>query len=244
VNTADDTLTPLSRQLQLALHRFTRVRPRAADDHAAGLLRASLGGLPAIGWASGIVAVLVFVLVSIAIPHNGWGPAVAAVASTMATALLTGAIHERGCARAIARLDARAADAATVGLTLLLAAKIVLLAALATASGPAVLSALLSAHVVSRYAPLLVADWLGAPAAVQRRVLRRAVLWCVVPLAILAFAAGIAALLVALLAAALACFALVRAGGKALAPFDEEALGVVQQACEVAFYFGVAIAAA
>lgn len=245
MNSADDTLTPLSRQLQLALHRFTRVRPRGSAGEGDPLLRASLGGLPAIGWVVGVAAVLVFVLVSIALPHNGWGPAVAAVASTIATALLTGAIHERGCARAIGRLDPQPADAApAIGLLLLLLAKVALVAALATTSGPAVLATIFAAHVVSRYAPLLVADWLGAPAAAQRRTLRRAALWCVVPLLVLAFAGGAAALVLSLVAAAAACCALVKAGSRALAPFDDDALGVVQQACEVAFYFGAAIAVA
>lgn len=243
----NDAFTPWARQLRLALHRFTRVRPPGGvAGEEAGLLRASLGGLPAIGWAAGVLAVLVFVLVSIALPHNGWGPAVAAIACTIATALLTGAIHERGCARAVGRLDGRASDAAasTVALVLLLAAKVALLAALGTASGPAVLATLLAAHVLSRYAPLLVADWLHAPAAVQRRTLRGSALWCVVPLAILALAGGVAALVLSLIAATAACFALVRTGRQALEPFDEDALGAVQQVCEVAFYFGAAIAVA
>src|SRR5690606_38366254 len=116
-----------------------------------------------------------------------WTPLVAAVACTMATAILTGALHEGALLRLA---DATGAGHGTLALVLVLAAKFALLAALADASEPAVITALLAAHVVSRFL-LVVAHWAASPDS-DTRSLRVGALWCIVPLLLLVPAEGVA----------------------------------------------------
>lgn len=241
-----DTLNRFSRQFALALHRFTRVRVRGAGVSGAPELAVEPvgGALPGVGWLVGIAACLSFAIVSVALRGNAWNPAVAAVASTAVTILLTGALHELAFARTVDRIASPASSphASVLAMGLLLAAKFVLLAALATASAAALMATLFAAHVVSRYAPLLAADWLRASTRVDRPTLRRSALWCVIPLALMVPVGGIASLLLALIVSALGCAALLRLGGDTLREFDDDGLGAVQQVCEIAFYFGAALA--
>ena len=238
------------RDCSLALARFTRLRPRPPGMEAAAAPSgaASLAQVPGVGWLAGMVACLVFALVSVLLRGNPWSPAVAAVFSTLATVLLTGALHEGALFRTADRLDAAQPGASgsalgVIASLLLIAGKLALLAALAAASGIAVMAALFAAHVVSRYLPLVVAHWLE-PAALAPRALGLSALWCLVPLLLMVLAGGAAFLGSALLVSAAAALAMLHYVRRRRAPFDDGVLGAVQQVCEAAFYLGAAIAAA
>ncbi|MEJ5992299.1 adenosylcobinamide-GDP ribazoletransferase [Ramlibacter sp. PS3R-8] len=237
------------RDCALALARFTRLRPRPPDAGAAPAATgaASLAQAPGVGWLVGMVACLVFALVSVMLRGNPWSPAVAAVFSTLATVLLTGALHEGALFRTADRLDAAQPGASgsalgVIASLLLIAGKLALLAALAAASEVALMSALFAAHVVSRYLPLAAAHLLS-PAAVQRRALGLSALWCVVPLSLMVLVAGPAFPAIALLAAVLAGLAMLHFLRRRAAGFDDGVFGAVQQVCEAGFYLGAALAA-
>ncbi len=235
-----DTLNLFARRFALALQSSTRMRAAGAADlpgEDPELLQSSAGHVPGAGWLVGLAACLVFALVSLLLRGNPWEALVAAIASTVATVLLTGARNETSLFRFANAAGERDAGLGALALFLLLAAKLALLAALAARAEAAVIAALFAGHVVSRFAPLVVAHWLDMrPEAL--RTLRVGALWCLVPLLLMALAAGVAFLVVALLASALAGFALVR-----FTRPQHERPGAVQQACEVALYLGAAIAA-
>lgn len=240
-----ETLNLFARRFVLALQTSTRVRatgplaPPAAPE--ADLLQASTAHVPGAGWLVGIAAFLVFALVSLALRGNPWGPAAAAVACTMATVLLTGALYERALFRTADSLDGRSAGTGVLALGLVLPAKFALLAALAAASEPAVMAALFAGHVVSRFA-LVVTHWAGSTDT-DTRSLRVGALWCVVPLLLMVPAGGVTFLLLPLAFGSLAAFAVLRfLRSRPDAPAAERP-GVVQQVAEVAFYFGAAMAA-
>lgn len=244
-----DTFDPFVRDCALALARFTRLRPRLPD--AAALPSASgpaaLAQVPGVGWLVGMVACLVFALVSVLLRGNPWSPAVAAVFSTLATVMLTGALHEGALFRTADRLDAAQPGASgsalgVIASLLLIAGKLALLAALAAASEIAVMSALFAAHVVSRYLPLVVAHRL-APATLEPRALGLSALWCLVPLLLMVPAGGAAFLGTAMLFSVAAAFAMLHYVRRRRAPFDDGVFGAVQQVCEAGFYLGAAIAA-
>jgi adenosylcobinamide-GDP ribazoletransferase len=243
-----DTLNLFARHFAVALESATRVRatgayapaPEAQDD----ALQASTAHVPGVGWLVGIAACLVFALVSLALRGNPYGPLVAAIACTMATAALTRAMHETALFR-FAEGTASPSTAATgygaLTLWLALAAKLALLAALASASEAGVVTALFAGHVVSRFA-LVVTHWAGSPHG-EARSLQVGALWCVVPLALMVPARGAAFMVLAVLGAGVACFAALRfCRGRPDAPAGERP-GVVQQVAEIGFYLGAAIAA-
>lgn len=238
-----DTLNLFARRFALALQSSTRMRagasvaPEAAEGDAAG---ASAAHVPGVGWLVGLAACLVFALVSLLLRNNPWDPFVAAVACTIATVLLTGALHESALFRFAERVAAPGNGHGTLALMLLLAAKLGLLATLALTSEPGVIAALFAAHVVSRFG-LVVTQWAGSPGT-DARSLRVGALWCIVPAALLVPAGGVALLVVPLITAALAGFAVLRFCRQRPDTAADRA-GVVQQVCEVAFYLGAALAA-
>lgn len=237
-------LNLFARRFVLALQSSTRVRAGgalASDAAPAGdLAQASNAHLPGVGWLAGIAACLVFALVSLLLRNNAWDPFVAAVASTLVTVVLTGALHESALFRFADRLGGSGNGHGTLAMVLLLAAKLGLLAALASDSESAVIAALFAAHVVSRFA-LVVTHWAGSPEG-DTRSLRVGALWCIVPLALMVPAGGVAFLALPLLASALAGFGILRFC-RNHPDSAAERPGVVQQVCEVAFYLGAALAA-
>lgn len=245
-----DSLSLAARDFTLAVQRFTRLQARGARAPTPGgdTLRATARHLPGVGWLVGIVACLVFALVSLALRGNVWAPAVAAVVCTIASALLTGAQHESGLLRVAGRLEAAPASGpgsqahGLLALFLVLAAKITLLAAIASASEVGVMAALFAGHVLSRFPPLLVAHWATPGDEVDRRSLRVAALWCAPALLLMLAAGGVALLLVPLVTGALGCFGMLRLARHAQPARSVDGWGAVQQACEAAFYFGAAIA--
>lgn len=237
-----DTLNLFARRFALALQSSTRMRAGTAqpESEEPPADPASTAHVPGVGWLVGIAACLVFALVSLLLRNNAWDPFVAAVACTTATLVLTGALHESAVFRFAGRVGNAADGHGVMALVLLFAAKLSLLAALAGASESAVIAALFAAHVVSRFG-LVVSEWAGSAGA-DTRNLRVGALWCVVPLALMVPAGGTAFLVVPLLMSALAGFGVLRfCRHRPEAAPDRP--GVVQQACEVAFYLGAALAA-
>jgi adenosylcobinamide-GDP ribazoletransferase len=238
-----DTLNLFARRFVLALQSSTRMRaagsvaPETAGDD---LPSASVAHVPGVGWLVGIAACLVFALVSLLLRNTPWDPFVAAVACTIATVLLTGALHESALFRFAEGVARPGNGHGILALVLLLMAKLALLAGLALTSERAVIAALFAGHVVSRFG-LVVTQWAGSPEA-DTRSLRVGALWCLVPLALLVPAGGVALLVVPLITAALAGFAVLRFS-RQRPDTAADRPGVVQQVCEVAFYLGAALAA-
>ena len=92
----------LAREFLLALQFFTRIpvtgRLAGWVGFSPELLRASAAHFPAVGVLVGAVAALVFAAVQFSLPDSVFAPLIAAVLSTLATVLLTGAFHEDGLA--------------------------------------------------------------------------------------------------------------------------------------------------
>lgn len=227
----------------LALHRATVLRVRAQPEDDEDSLRASDAHLPGAGWIIGMAGCLAFALFGVLMRASGWGAGVAAVAATMATATLTRARGETALFRTAERLQAGSAPGAsgmgTLVLILVTAAKLGLLAAVASLSQPAVLATIFAAQVTSRLAPLLLARSLAGD--VSPRAVRVGALWCAVPLALLVPLAGVLALVLAALGATLACYGMWRLARRQAQPLDRDLLASAQQVCELAFCVGVAI---
>lgn len=239
-----DALNIFARQFSLALHHSTRVRlggPLAPPEDAdPDTLRASDAHLPGTGWIVGVAACLVFALVGLLLRASPWGAAAAAVVSTILTVVITGARHESAAFRAAERLGS-GHGFGVLAVVLLLAGKIVLLAAIASVSEAGVLAALFAAHVTSRLAPVVATRWLGDRQDV--RALRIGALWCVVPLLLMFPASGWAFPLLAVLLAASISYGVLWLWERRFGPGAQEDAGALQQAWELAFYLGAAIGA-
>jgi adenosylcobinamide-GDP ribazoletransferase len=258
------------RHYLVAMQYFTRIPVTGALARWTGfspdLLRASAIHFPGVGLLPGMAACVVFAVISIGLPEAALSPLVAAVACTIATALLTGGFHEDGLAdladglggsaereRALAIMkDSRLGSFGALALGLALAAKVTLLAVLASQTAAGVLAALLAAHVVSRFWPLWLIHTLphvGDAAAskskpladsIERRALALSALWALAPLALMVVANGWAFALAAVVLSGLALLALRRLLLRRLQGYTGDALGAAQQVCEVAFYLGAA----
>lgn len=256
------------RHYLVALQYFTRIPVTGALAQWTGfspdLLRASAVHFPGVGLLLGMAACVVFAVVSIGLPDIALSALAAAVACTVATVLLTGGFHEDGLAdladglggsterdRALEIMkDSRIGSFGALALVLALAAKVTLLAVLASQSAAGVLAALLAAHVVSRYWPLWlihtlphVGDAGGSKSkpladSVDRRALVLAGLWTLLPLGLMGVAQGPLFPLLALALSGLALLAMRRLVARRLQGYTGDALGAAQQACEVAFYLG------
>jgi adenosylcobinamide-GDP ribazoletransferase len=262
------------RHYLIALRFFTRVPVTGTLAQWAGftpdMLRASAAHFPGVGWLVGIVGCVAFALLGLALPEGDFTPLAAAVGSTIATVLLTGGSHESGVAhtadglgsgaapeRALAILrDSRLGAFGAMALALALLAKVSLLAVLAAHSPVAVLTAVLVAHVLSRFWPLLLVhsmpglrtdDAFDSGPLAERlgsADLAIAAAWCVVALAIAGFAQGMVFVVAGLAASALALLWLGRALARGLKALPVHALGAAQQVGEIAFYLGAAVALA
>ncbi|WP_296358522.1 adenosylcobinamide-GDP ribazoletransferase [Ramlibacter sp.] len=271
MNALRDPLQQFLRHYLVALQFFTRVPVTGplADwtGYSPEMLRASAAHFPGVGLLVGMVACVAFAVASVLLPATPFEPLVAAFVCAIATALLTGAFHEDGLADAMDGLggsavreraleimkDSRIGSFGAVALVLVLGLKMSLLAALASRSPAAVLAALLAGHTVSRFWPLLVVHTLphvgdtatskSKPLAesIGRRALYVAAAWCLLPLALMAAAQGIAFMLLAVLASGLALLAMRRWFAHRLQGFTGDCLGATQQVCEVAFYLGSAV---
>jgi len=260
------------RHVLLAVQFFTRlpVTGRLAEwvGYSPAMLRASAAHFPAVGWLVGGVACAMFAFVSLAFPSNAFTPLAAAVACTMATALFTGGFHEDGLAdvadglggsqdraRALDIMkDSRVGAFGAMALVLTLLAKVALLATLGAQGLAAALGALASAHVLSRFWPLLLVRTLShvgdagrsksKPLADQitRTALAAALVWCLPPLALAGWLAGGWVILGASLSSAVTLGWMRRWFASRLQGFTGDCLGATQQVCELACYAGALLA--
>lgn len=203
------------------LQRFTRVRVADAEGADPGTMH-----LPGVGWLVGLLACVSFALLSLLL-HRGPGAALAAaVGSTIATCVLTGAAGENAFGRLYGSL----------ALVLAILAKVSLVAVLAGQSEAGVLAALFAAHTLSRFAAH------SMPEPVDGRPLLVAAAWCVLPLLVAMFARGPVFVALGMLLTAIAWWTLKRRFFRPPRPASDDALGTTQQVCELAFYLGAAIA--
>ena len=262
------------RHFLLAVQFFTRipVTGRLADwvGYSPAMLRASSAHFPGVGWLAAALACGVYAAVYAALGANPYTPLAAAVACTIATVLMTGGFHEDGLTDVVDGLggsldreraldimkDSRIGAFGAMALQLALFSKIALLAWLGHVSLTIALAALLGAHVVSRLCPLWLVRRLAhvgdtarsksKPLADQitRSALLAAALWCLPPLAWLVWLQGGPWTLAALASSLLALGWMWRWFARRLQGFTGDCLGATQQVCEIAFYWGAAVATA
>lgn len=260
------------RHYLLAVQFFTRIPVTGALAGWVGfspaMLRASAAHFPGVGWLVAGVACATYGVVALWLPASALTPMAAAVACTIATVLLTGGFHEDGLAdvadglggssqreRALQIMkDSRIGAFGAMALVLALMAKVILLAVLGNQGLWVAVAALAAAHVASRLFPLLlvralvhVGDADGSkskPLADQITLaaLGTAALWCVLPLGLAVLAQGPLPILGGLLAATAAFLWMGRLFVRRLQGFTGDCLGATQQVCEIAFYFGMAVA--
>lgn len=261
------------RHFLLALQFFTRVpvtgRLAGWVGYSPAMLRASAAHFPGIGLLVGLLAAAVAGALLLALPPSSLAPCVAAVFSTIATVLFTGALHEDGLAdvadglggaldrqRALEIMkDSRIGAFGALALGLALAAKLSLLSVLGAGDLQRLCAGLVLAHVLSRAWPLLLVRWLpyvGDAAGVRAKPMADAIsgaslaaawLWAAAVAAVLAAWQGGAFLVPPLLLSALALAVLARLFARRLQGFTGDCLGATQQACEIACYLGLALAA-
>ncbi|MGE0331470.1 MAG: adenosylcobinamide-GDP ribazoletransferase [Ramlibacter sp.] len=260
------------RHYLLAVQFFTRIPvtgPLAGwVGFSPAMLRASAAHFPGVGWLVAAVAGAVYAATALLLPASAFTPLAAAVACTIATALLTGGFHEDGLAdvadglggnadrqRALEIMkDSRVGAFGAMALALALLAKVSLLAVLGSQGLAVAVAALVAAHVASRFCPLVlvralahVGDDHGSkskPLADQITTTALAIagLWCVLPLAAAALALGAVPVAAAVLAGGVALLWMGRLFARRLQGFTGDCLGATQQVCEIAFYFGLAAA--
>lgn len=261
------------RHYLLALQFFTRVpvtgRLAGWVGYSPEMLRASAAHFPGIGLLVGLLAAGVAGTLLLVLPDTPFTPLVAAVLSTAATVMFTGALHEDGLAdvadglggsperaRALEIMkDSRSGAFGVLALVLAVAAKVSLLALLGAVDVGLLCAGLLLAHVVSRAWPLLLVRWLpyvGDAAKSRAKPMAEAIstaslltgfAWAAVVVAILGWAWGPLLVLAPLLASALALVWLAALFRRRLQGFTGDCLGATQQVCEIACYFGMALAA-
>lgn len=258
------------RHYLLALQFFTRVpvTGRLAEwvGFSPQMLRASAAHFPGVGWLVGLWGGAVFALLQTGLP-GPLGALAAAVLSTAATAWMTGAFHEDGLAdtadglggsaertRALEIMkDSRIGSYGAIALVLALAAKCALLAHISAGQGAwAAASALVAAHVLSRFMPLLLIRHLphvGDSAQSKSKPLADAIgagallvglLWSLPVLALLSTTHGLLRTTATVAAALLATAWMARRLWRRLQGFTGDGLGAVQQLSEIAIYLALA----
>lgn len=260
------------RHFFIALQFFTRIpvtgRLAAWVGFSPAMLRAAAGHFPGVGWVVGAAGAFTLWAALAGLPPGAPSAAVAALLATLATVWLTGAFHEDGLAdtcdglggsalreRALEIMkDSRLGSFGAIALMLALGLKVALLALLALHHGAAQAAlALVSAHVLSRLAPLAVMrtlPYVGDAAHTKAKPLADAVtvgalaagaLWAVPALALLAAGYSAAHLLAVLLAMALALWRARALWRRRLGGFTGDVLGATQQVSELACYLALAL---
>lgn len=260
------------RRYLLAVQFFTRIPMTGGVGRWVGyspeLMRAAVAHLPGVGWLAGMAACCAYAALAFGLPDTPMTVLAGAVAATFATVVLTGALHEDGLAdladglggssdreRALAIMkDSRVGAFGVVALVLVLVSKVALLSVLGALSPAVALSALLAAHAVSRFAPLVLMHTLpyagdsqsAKSGPLAARIGMDTVLvgaaWCAVPLALATLAQGLVFVAGGLIAGAAALLWLRQLLQRRLQGFTGDALGAAQQLCELAFYLGAALA--
>lgn len=265
-------LAQSARGFVLALQYFTRIPipPALArwTGFSAELQRASLAHFPGVGWIVAALAIVSYGASLRLLPDAAAAPLVAAVLSTIATVLLTGALHEDGLAdtadglgagadreRALEIMkDSRVGAFGVLALVLVLLLKTGLLAVVgASAGGLGAAAALLAAHVVSRALVLVIVATLPniGPAATSKSLpvagrlewtgVGIAVLWCLPALGAAAELVSPVFCIAGLVAALIALLWMRSLLARRLQGFTGDGLGAAQQVCEIAFYLGAAM---
>ncbi|MGJ7508845.1 adenosylcobinamide-GDP ribazoletransferase [Variovorax sp. GT1P44] len=258
------------RHFLLALQFFTRVPvtgPLAGwVGFSPAMLRASAAHFPGVGWLVGAAGAGVLWLAQAGLPGLA-GALVAALLSTIATVLMTGAFHEDGLAdvadglggsadrsRALEIMkDSRIGAFGAIALVLALGLKVALLAMLAGQGALMAVMALVSAHVLSRLAPLFLIRWLpyvGDESAASKSkpladaigngALMVGVAWSIPAMVLLVGTQGVFHGLVALGLCMLAAWTMARLFMRRLQGFTGDCLGATQQVCELAIYLALA----
>ncbi len=261
------------RHFLLALQFFTRIPVTGSLAQWVGytpqMLRASAGHFPGIGLLVGAVAASVYAAFAWALPDTVWTPLVAAMLSTVATILLTGAFHEDGLAdvadglggslereRALEIMkDSRVGVFGALALALAALTKAALLALLGSVDWQLVCAGMLAAHVVSRAWSLLLIRLLphvgdsalskSKPLAdqISGASLLVASLWLILTLVIVSWSLSAVDLAASLGASGLAFLWMWRLFRRRLQGFTGDCLGATQQVCELACYVGLALTA-
>ncbi len=258
------------RHFLLALQFFTRVPVTGVLAKWVGfspaMLRASTGHFPGVGWLVGGIGASVFCIAQTGL-SGPMGALAAAALSTITTVLITGAFHEDGLAdvadglggsaerdRALEIMkDSRIGAFGAITLVLALGLKLALLALLARQGGAAIIVALISAHVLSRLAPLFLMRWLpyvgGEHAASKSKLLADAIssgalwvgiAWSLPALAWLVMMYGVVRGLAAVALCALAALSVAGLLWRRLRGLTGDGLGATQQVCELAIYLALA----
>ena len=251
------------RHFLLAVQFYTRIPlgKRVADwvGFSPAMLRRSAAHFPGVGWVVGAFATAVLIGV-----HQWWTALVAAVLSTSATAWLTGGFHEDGLAdtadglggtvgreRALAIMrDSRVGSYGSLALTLALLAKAALLTELLDQGNYRAAVAVVVAHVLSRFAPLLVMAWLDYVGAeggrakpmadqISRAGLLAAAAWTMPALALAGTSFGPDSL-VLVAGVGLPLLWMVRLLRSRLQGYTGDTLGATQQVVELGVYLALA----
>ena len=264
--------TTFARHYLLALQFFTRIpvtgRLASWVGYSPAMLRASAAHFPGVGWLVGGITAIASAALLLVLPNNAMAPLVVAVLGTVTSVMLTGAFHEDGLAdvadglsgssdreRALLIMkDSRVGAFGALALVLVLLAKVSLLALIGSADVLSMCWGLFAAHVASRGFPLLliramphVGDAAGSkskPLADQISLgsLLVAGLWLLAALGLVTWLGEGVALLVPMACTTLAWLLMWRWFAARLQGFTGDCLGATQQVCEVAFYFGLALA--
>lgn len=247
------------------------VTGRLADwvGFSPAMLRASAAHFPGVGWVVGGLTALVFWGLMQTLAAQPAAPWVAAVLSTAFSVWLTGAFHEDGLADtadglggAVSReraldimKDSRIGSYGAIALMLALLAKVLLLGLLTQAGGVQQAAwALFAAHVTSRLMPLFVIRTLphvGDTAASKSKPLAESIgtaglltglAWWAAAMTLAGGMAPGLPWLPAVLGALAGLAWMWRLLQRRLQGFTGDGLGATQQACELLFYLGIALA--
>jgi len=241
----------------IALQFFTRIPvPRWVGFDVRWLQHASRY-FPAVGIVVALATIVVYIIASLL-----WTQSIAVLLSTIAGIYLTGAFHEDGFADTCDGLgggstpehaleimkDSRIGAYGAIGIGLMLALKWM---ALSSLPSPAVVSALLIAHPLSRLAAISLvwrmeyakANGKAKPIAQQmsNREFGIAAGTTFLPIALLCLTGllPVSGVACGIFFAAIATFWLARLFQRRIAGYTGDTLGAVQQVAEVAFYLGV-----
>lgn len=224
-----------------AIRSFTRIPLTGALDPGptdSAQVREAAIHWPGAGVLVGSAAAIVFAACGLLLQDNPFAPLACAVLGTMVSVALTGAAHEEG----LLRLAEERGRHGAIVVFMALSGKLALLAVLASQSPVSVLLALPAGHCVSRLVPLhfLSTDSERLPDSMPGRSWVVAIGWCAAPL-LVAAAIDLGFAVLGLLAAAGAAWAVTRWLRSRELQRRGEALDLMQQAAELAFYFGAAV---
>lgn len=267
------------RHFFIALQFFTRIPVTGKLAKWVGfnseMLRASAAYFPLVGWVIGGIVALFSTVLLLNLPTL-YASLVAAILGTVLGVWLTGAFHEDGLAdvadglggsydRAqslIIMKDSRVGAFGAIAVVLVLISKVALIALLGAVSPIWFCAGIWSAHIISRFLPLLIIYFLpyigdesgskSKPLAdqISKKSLLIAVVWTILGL-VLAITCqmywGVIAMHIwiiwtcALALAFTSYLFMVHLFSKRLQGFTGDCLGATQQVVEIVFYLGIAL---